>query len=272
LKITQRQYLDWIKRNKDCDLSCFVCQAWEYIRGRNKDDFEGLFALMYCLLKMSRKQNIFFRQLCAKAGVSVWDEYVSLSGAVIVKVSRGLDVLVMKKNELPADEFGPYFYRVLFNIKSICMKESISQFYDDKTIQEQNNDRGIAATPEKNEEAGLSEVQSIGELLEEQHLLRLAQELLAGLIEDWAARDLNVLCEYYEHLLGQKSRRLSMETSNNVYKLRERVRKKLIAYQEKKQYPDMVWRLFLSDLLPEICQKIPVMLTYKNKKGGDNNE
>lgn len=103
-------------------------------------------------------------------------------------------------------------------------------------------------------------------------LLGEARDFAQYLLQEWDERWRNVLCEYYDYAGGKNSPRLIEESEANLHQLRKRMRDRVNELVDNNVCSFEVFDVMVKRYLKNICQKTPVLATYKRVEKNTRSE
>lgn len=269
----QERYQTWLEQNngRELDFSILLDRIWELLRSdaTGREAEEGLWCLICFIQKVRRSQNNLIRDLCQQRRQDFWETLTERTAGLYARLKPQLNILNARVS-LGSDAFYRYFYRVLEYNLILCNNEVIDNLWQKERASlpdlVSEND-GLGDGPDyRGIQRNQTGPKTLSEILADLKTQTEAQNLHDRLREDWPLHHLNALCHYYEVLSGQPTRRLARESNANIDQIHSRLRTRLIDYIANKGFSKESVRLFCALWLPQLCQEIPAMETYRDKR------
>ena len=248
-------YLKWrgsplIKRS----LAEYMQEIWLVLEQPEKlnQSQESLCFLVSFIQIANRSQIKLMQDLANREGYEKGMEYFCVIGKMISKIKPAMSDLRRRKSELETEDFGRYLFKTLKFTFVSCIKEMVQEILGMGI----ESSESPASQPIKSSE-------DIGEVIYRIDCNKRAKWLAQNIAQNWQARELNLLCHYLEQLGKQSTKRLEAESLNNIYKLHERIKKKLLETAEINGLSKDDVELFIHSYLRKLCQKCPELSTYK---------
>ncbi len=266
MRFKMSDYRHWLERQgKEVDIELVMKNVWDWINGSYHDSEEIIYyvLLYFRLIKLPQFRMLEDVMKNAEMG-SPEEVYLSLASELLTRMQAYKGKLAEFQSTHEPAVFGKYLYQTMRNV-CIHSVTGIIQTYLAPTRIPIDSDGGTSGKPININPSTSRTHQPVEEIIINIAIQKEARSIAEQIMQNWDETERNALCHLMDTIGGRESGRLSKVNRSYIYQIHHRIKEKLIQMFLDRDTEREVIRAFCGIYRQEICQKTPVLSTYKSR-------
>lgn len=259
-------YRHWLERQgKEVDIESVMKNVWDWINGSYHDSVEIIYYVLLYFRLIKLPQFRMLEDVIRKAETGSLEEvYLSLASELLIRMQASREKLAEFQSTHEPAAFGKYLYRTLRYVCIYSVAKIIRTYYDPNRISIAadggTSGKSISFNPSTSRTR-----QPVEEIIINIAIQKEARGIAEQIMQNWDETERNALCHLMDTISGRESGRLREVNRTYIYQIHHRIKEKLLQMILDRDTEREVIRAFCGIYRQEICQKTPVLSTYKGR-------